>query len=394
MSAQRLEEILSLSQSLIRNHAVSTGAEEVDTVGIQASFDAIVRILEGAGLNLYTFTDGSIYPALYCDAGPIGAPPRGAFLFAGHYDVVAAQSEAQFEPVIDGDWLRGRGSADMLTVVATSVIFMRDLARAYEGRREEAPRIGLLLVSNEENGECDPWGTPFILANLRERFEYQPECIVAGERTGEGAVLYGKVETKSRGMLRAQLIASAAGTAAHSALNTHKTPIAKIFAMEHAVSDVIGEQSGFWRSTYHVSYITGGASHSFNITPEECVAGIEIRPANPGEAERYRDAILETAQREGVSVTIPNCEHAVATANDNPWVVRLVDALAKATGEAHEALIGPGKLPGSQVRFAPQGCAALVWGQAGVGPHSAHEAHYIPSVLPFYDALANLAREL
>ncbi|PJB39720.1 MAG: hypothetical protein CO108_16620 [Deltaproteobacteria bacterium CG_4_9_14_3_um_filter_63_12] len=394
MSEQRLAEILDLSQRLIRNHAVSTGAEEVDTVGIQASYDDLVRLLERAGLNLYTFTDGSIYPALYCDAGPVGSPPRGAFLFAGHFDVVGAQSEAQFEPRIEGDWLHGRGSADMLTVVATSVLFMRDLAKAFEGRREDAPRLGLLLVSNEESGECEPWGTPFILANLKRRFEYQPECIVAGERTGEGAVRVGKVETKSRGMLRAQLVASAAGTAAHTALNTHKTPIAKIFALEHVVNQVIGPQDGFWRSTYHVSYINGGASHSFNITPEECFAGIEIRPANPGEAERYRDALIEAAEREGVDVVIPNCEHAVVTPNDDPWVARLVTALATATGEQPSTLIGPGKLPGSQVRFAPMGCAALVWGQSGVGPHSAHEAHYIPSILPFYDALTALARDL
>lgn len=37
-----------------------------------------------------------------------------------------------------------------------------------------------------------------------------------------------------------------------------------------------------------------------------------------------------------------------------------------------------------------ENCAAVVFGQSGIGPHSEHEAHYIPSIMPYYRILEEL----
>jgi hypothetical protein len=49
------------------------------------------------------------------------------------------------------------------------------------------------------------------------------------------------------------------------------------------------------------------------------------------------------------------------------------------------------KLPGTSARFAPRG-QGVVWGQSGVGPHAKNEAHYIPSIEPYYRSLNELAK--
>ena len=51
------------------------------------------------------------------------------------------------------------------------------------------------------------------------------------------------------------------------------------------------------------------------------------------------------------------------------------------------------KLAGTSARFAPGG-RAVVWGQTGIGPHSAGERHFIPSIGPYLDVLDELAARL
>ena len=378
-------EIVSLSCRLVRCAAITTGPT-VNDGGIQEAYSLITGILEDAGLNVVRFDKGGRYPAVYCDAGPPDSAPRGELLLSGHYDVVLPQSEAQLMPEVDGDWIRGRGAADMLTVVATMVLFMRDLAR--KGR--EAPPVGLLLVGNEETGEADPWGTPFVLGEMKKRWGYAPTTMIAGERTGEGAVVAGLVEPRNRGVFRAHLEAS--GAAAHLGLTTQMTPIARLFAVHRAIEEALGPQPAQpWHTQFQVCYINAGDKTNFNITTTHAEAGFELRPADPRHNVLAREVIARVATEIGVEVTWLLDVPPVFTAPGDPRLQRVLRAAAEATGVPADKLLGPGKTAGTQARFAPPGCAALVWGEAGVGPHAAHEAHYIPSIRPYYDALWLLA---
>jgi acetylornithine deacetylase/succinyl-diaminopimelate desuccinylase-like protein len=82
-------------------------------------------------------------------------------------------------------------------------------------------------------------------------------------------------------------------------------------------------------------------------------------------------------------------ENGVACNPNNPALKALIEAVKQASG-GDEPKLGR-KLPGTSARFAPGGQAA-VWGQSGVGPHAKNEAHYIPSIEPYYKSLNELAK--
>ena len=65
----------------------------------------------------------------------------------------------------------------MKTVVATYLVWMKDMMKS----GKPFPKISLMLVGNEENGEADAWGTPYVLKEL----ELNPSLFIAGERTGK-----------------------------------------------------------------------------------------------------------------------------------------------------------------------------------------------------------------
>jgi hypothetical protein len=74
----------------------------------------------------------------------------------------------------------------------------------------------------------------------------------------------------------------------------------------------------------------------------------------------------------------------------NPYLTSLIDGLRLESGKEPQIAR---KLPGTSARFAPNG-QGVVWGQSGIGPHSADERHYIPSIEPYYQALGRFAEIL
>ena len=376
--------ILDMSCQLIRNQAISVGPS-LNLPAIRTSFEAVHSALTEYNLNVISYPSGD-YPALYCDAGKPGDPPVGDLLIAGHYDVVPPQNQSQMTPVIDGDWLIGRGAADMLTVVSTLIIFFQQLAKS---DLTKIPRIGLLLVGNEESGEMEEWGTPYVLKNLKERFNYVPKILVAGERTGEGDKLMGLFETRNRGLIRIHCEAS--GEAGHTAMLTKEPALFRMLKFIRQIEGVVKPSDESWKSVLQVSYFHAGEPENFNTSATRAVAGIEIRAIPEDDSEAMMSAIQASGQELGISLELLNHEPGVTADPKSEEVLRMVRAAADIAGVDPKTLMGTGKLPGTQARFAPKGCHAMVWGQAGVGPHSKNEAHYIPSIWPFYEVPLKLA---
>ncbi|MBK6791387.1 MAG: hypothetical protein IPG80_02335 [Anaerolineales bacterium] len=91
----------------------------------------------------------------------------------------------------------------------------------------------------------------------------------------------------------------------------------------------------------------------------------------------------------GLESSFSVMENGVACDPNNPALKALIEAVRQAAG-GEEPRIGK-KLPGTSARFAPGG-QAVVWGQSGVGPHAKNEAHFIPSIEPYYKSLNELAK--
>ena len=378
----KASEILDLAQQLIRIPSVTASPNErLDEVHRAGSL--IDDYLKNAGLEV-KFYDGK-YPAVYATFPRPPAPGLQPILLTGHFDVVEPDpDDSQFASHIEGDYLWGRGAADMKTVVATYLVWMKDMMKS----RAPYTNISLLLVGNEENGEVEAWGTPFVLQDLG----ITPSLFVAGERTGEkGDELFGEICVENRGVMRFDVVAR--GAKGHSGVAGTGDLSEKLIASRSALSEIFDRyltlrSSDGWQSQAKFPFISVGTPGIYNITAAEGILGVEIRPIPQDDLEGLKREVEVYCQSNGLEFCLRVMENGVACAQDNPALQALVESVRIASGV--EPRLGK-KLPGTSARFAPGG-QAVVWGQAGLGPHARDERHYIPSIEPYYRTLNELAK--
>lgn len=376
-------EILDLAQQLIRIPSVTACPDErLDEVHRAGSL--VDDYLRNAGLEVKYF-DGK-YPAVYATfpQSPV-TNHQLPILLTGHFDVVEPEpDDSQFQPRIEGDYLHGRGAADMKTVVATYLVWMKDQMKA----GAPYPNIQLLLVGNEENGEAEEWGTPHVLKELN----LTPSLFIAGERTGEkGNELFGEICIENRGVMRFDVIAR--GAKAHSGVAGTGDLSEKLIAARAALNEMFAKHltlkaADGWQSQAKFPFINVGTPGIYNVTAAEGVLGVEIRPIPQDDVEGLKSKVEAYCAENGLEVNFSVMENGVACDPNNPALKALIEAVKNA-GES-EPRIGK-KLPGTSARFAPGG-QAVVWGQSGVGPHAKNEAHFIPSIEPYYKSLNELAK--
>ena len=111
-----------------------------DVNAVNRAQDTLRAFLSEHGLNCaMEELDGR--KILYASTVP-GKNPD--LLLNAHVDVVPAEDDSQFNPVIDGDWIVGRGSGDCL---GNAVCAVKTLCEA-----EPGVSIGAIFSSDEETG--------------------------------------------------------------------------------------------------------------------------------------------------------------------------------------------------------------------------------------------------
>lgn len=380
----KTSEILDLSQALIRIPSVTAcPVERLDEVHRAATliFDYVRD--RGLGVRYY---DRERYPALLIGfPGQMSAP----VMLSGHFDVVEPDpDDHQFEPRIEGDYLWGRGAADMKTVVATYLVWMKDAMR----QGPPYPPVNLLLVGNEENGETEAMGTPHVLRILQVDDNYQPELVIAGERTGErGDELYGEVCIQNRGVMRFDVIAR--GQRGHSGVAGVVSDLTeRLLLARAAITGILGRHltlssTDGWQSQARFPFIQVGTPGVYNVTANFGLIGVEVRPIPQDDLQALASEIETYCASQALELNIQVKEAGIACDPNHPHLKNLVDAISDTAGKA--PALGR-KLPGTSARFAPRG-QGVVWGQSGIGPHSAGERHFIPSIQPYYTALEKFA---
>ena len=383
--ADKTAEIIDLAQHLIRIPSVTACPNErLDEVHRAGTF--VHDYIKGHGADV-RYLDGK-YPAVFAkfsDAHP------GATLLTGHFDVVEPEpDDSQFSPRLEGDYLWGRGAADMKTVVATYLVWMKDALKS--GKTH--PPISLLLVGNEENGEAEAMGTPHVLKVLKEELSYTPELLIAGERTGEnGDELFGEICTENRGVMRFEV--TARGLKGHSGLKSAAKDLSdRLIAVHAGLEEIFARHltlkaADGWLSQAKFPFINVGTPGIYNITAAEGRLGVEIRPIPQDNTKALKEAVEKYCNENSLEVRFHVMENGVVCNPDNPALKALIEAVRLASGG--DPRIAK-KLAGTSARFAPAG-QGVVWGQSGIGPHAKEERHYIPSILPYYKAL-NLWSEL
>ncbi|HEY5668694.1 MAG TPA: M20/M25/M40 family metallo-hydrolase [Anaerolineales bacterium] len=388
----KTSEIIALAEQLIRIPSVTACPEErLDEVRRAATF--IYDYARDRGLVVNYF-DKDKYPAVFvCFPGQIHAP----VMLSGHFDVVPPEpDDSQFEPRIDGNFLLGRGAADMKTVVATYLVWMKDTLRL----APSYPPINLLLIGNEENGEMEPMGTPQALRYLASEAEassqsYSPQLLIAGERTGErGNELWGEICTQNRGVMRFDVVAR--GQRGHSGVAGLSSDLTeRLLAARAAITGILSKHLRLssddgWHSQARFPFIQVGTPGIYNVTADFGLVGVEVRSIPQDDLNILREELQSYCDSQGLELQIPVMENGVLCDPQNQYLKSLLQAVENLSGE--KPRIGK-KLPGTSARFAPGG-QGVVWGQSGLGPHAANERHFIPSIEPYYRALGEFGRLL
>src|SRR5215208_1625204 len=323
-------EILDLAQQLIRIPSVTACPHErLDEVHRAGSL--IDDYLKSAGLNVRYF-DGK-YPAIYTKfPSPSGAGVRseGEILLTGHFDVVEPDTDdSQFSPRIEGDYLWGRGAADMKTVVATYLVWMKETLKS--GR--PFPNISLLLVGNEENGEAEAWGTPHVLKELsnsdlsvtgngsepnRASRPYLPSLFIAGERTGEkGNELFGEICIENRGVIRFDMIAR--GAKGHSGIAGTGDLSEKLITARSALNEIFAKHltlkaADGWQSQAKFPFINVGTPGIYNVTAGDGILGVEIRSIPEDDVNGLKSIVESYCEANGLEARFSVMENGVACA--------------------------------------------------------------------------------
>lgn len=382
----RTAEVIQLSGELVRIPSVTNCPDErLGEVHTCARF--IAGILHDSMCEVKLYDQGK-YPAVLAGfPGALMAP----ITLCGHFDVVEPDpDDSQFVPRIEGDYLWGRGAADMKTVVASYLVWMRRLQRL----GPPYPPLNLLLVGNEENGEGEAFGTPHVLEDLEHDVGWKPQLMVVGERTGEqGIETVGNVCTANRGVVRLRVVAR--GRRGHTGTGTIpgdlldrlievRSILGSVFARHLTQSSYDG-----WESTARFPFLNVGTTGVYNITAGHGVVGIEVRPIPTDDVHTMVEEIRTICRELGNEVVVETVEAGITCPPQNPHLQTLLRAVESVTGSP--AQVG-NKKPASSARFAPDG-NAVVWGQSGINPHGPDERHFIPSIEPYMKILDEFARQ-
>ncbi len=243
-----LDDILKLTKRLISIKSDSKSIQQVSEA-IQ-----IIKIdLERAGLKPNVIEHKGVFSLFVSLRG--NKNPR--LLLNGHTDVVPGKS-GQYQPVINGGRLIGRGAYDMKAACAVFVILMKDL-----NELKNKPDVGLLIVGDEELGGFN--GSKYALTS-----GYKGKFVIAGEPSDLN------IRLECKGVLGIQIITK--GKSAHSS---------RVWDGENAVLKTLEginrlmklyplpkEES--WVTSINLSNIESELTVS-NVVPDICKVFLDIR---------------------------------------------------------------------------------------------------------------------
>ncbi len=280
--------------------------------------------------------------------------------FHGHYDVVPAQSQEQFQPVRKEHFLFGRGSCDMkggIVAMLYAILALRECGGELGGR------IALTLVPNEETG--GEGGAAWLAVQGRLG------------RGGIGMLLAeptsGVVWNANRGAisLRVRVMGKSAHVGLqHQGVNAFERMVQVVERLQELKREVEQRSTkfniGVDQARQSILMLGGqsGGGANFNVVPEECWFTIDRR-INP--EENFHDekarliAVLERCKREiPLDWEVLQEGRSSACREEDPLGEALTCGVREVTGEAPRFEMCPGLL---EIRFyAAQGVPAYAYG--------------------------------
>jgi succinyl-diaminopimelate desuccinylase len=325
--------------------------------------ESIARKLQQIGLapKIVEVPAGTSHAAPgYCVTASHGESGR-ALHFHGHYDVVPHSSEGQFNPVVKGENLFGRGSSDMKSGLASMICAVQALRRA---RMPLHGRVELIIVPDEETGGSR--GS----ASLSHAPDFGKGSI--GMLTAEPTS--GVVWNASRGAISLRIRVK--GKPAHVGLscqgiNAFERMLVIAREFERLKSEVAGRETAFRirpeaarRSILMMGGECSGGSN-FNLVPGECSFTVDrrINPEEDLETEKRRlFDLFSQVRRDGIDHEVEVIQEGLSAGvpEDHPLAQILGRTIESLTGSPPAFEMCPGLL---ETRFyAARGIPAMAYG--------------------------------
>ncbi len=283
------------------------------------------------------------------------------FYFHGHYDVVPAQSKAQFHPWRKDHFLFGRGSCDMkggIVAMLYAILALKECGAELNGR------IALTLVPNEETG--GEGGSAWLAA--QGRLGRGGIAMLLAEPTS------GVVWNANRGAisLRVRVLGKSAHVGLqHQGENAFERMVQVVGRLQELKRRVEQKTTGYnigADQARHSILMLGGQSGggaNFNVVPEECWFTVDrrINPEEDMEEEKSKIiATLEGCRREGIRLEWEIFQEGRSSAcpGEETLGKALAASILRSTGEAPRFEMCPALL---ETRFyAAEGVPAYAYG--------------------------------
>ena len=308
-------------------------------------------------------------PVLVAEVG--GSDETPCVVFHGHLDVVPGRPE-QFEPLLDGDRLFGRGAYDMKGGLAAMMCALKDV----EGQRRI--RVRLVCVPDEESEDLDIRSTDGVVARgLGGDFAI----------TGEPTDLHIGVEAK--GVLVMRIVVH--GRAAHSSTPwLGDNAVLKAIDVFRAIETLpFSRESSdmFPRPSINVGRIEGG--DALNKVPDRCTMWVDVRYLPGQDPAEILEQVRAIA---GIEVERTFVHPTVSVPRTDPYVQALRDAVSRSS--SGEALSVGRDGASDAASFIRAGIPAVEFGPAGGGHHGPEEWVSVASLSMYRRALGDFIRAL
>ena len=290
-------------------------------------------------------------------------------VFAGHTDVVPVGDEAlwrhpPFEATIDGDYLYGRGAADMKGAIAC---FITACERFVQRQPEHRGRIGLLITSDEEGAGQD--GTRAVMEILGKRGERIDYCLVGEPSCTEQ--LGDTIKIGRRGSLSGSLTIH--GTAGHIAYpELADNPIPRALKALQALAELRWDAHPKFPATRLQIASVRADGGAINVIPASLNADFNLRFAPNTPAEQLRTEIEALLHKHDLEFTLNwHLSGEPFLTESDTWIEQVSAAVAESTGLTPEHSTGGGTSDGRFI--APSGAAVVEFGLCNATIHQINE---------------------
>lgn len=318
-----------------------------------------------------------------------GAP---SLWFLGHTDVVPTGPEEKwrfppFDAAISGDWVFGRGVADMKGGVAAMAVALERYVREHPDHPGE---LGLLVTSDEEGAAVD--GIARVVEVVKER-GIAPDLCLVGEPSSQN-VLGDTVRIGRRGAINARLQVN--GIQGHTAFPENlRNPVQELAPFLAAlVATRWDEGDGdFPPTSCQVSNIEAGTGAT-NVTPSQVVLDFNFRNGTVSTAEALHERVGSMLAEHGIKDYALDWNVMGRPFRSEPGPLReaTVGAIRDVLDIEPDCNTGGGTSDG---RFmAPLGCEVLEFGLMNTSIHQIDERTPVADLERLADTYLEIIRRL